>query len=54
MSRELLFAMDNPFNRMLTTQEISSPDSKCKFKMPDACNALNVTYFNTIEMLRIL
>lgn len=54
MSRKLLFAMDNPFNRIITTQEVSSPDSKSKVKMPDACNALNVTYCNTIEMLRRL
>jgi hypothetical protein len=41
-------------NRFVVTQEISEPNRQNKVKIPDACNALNVSYVNTIEMFRQL
>ena len=48
------FALANPSERIITTQEVPAPASKNKVKLPDACNALGVSYCNTIEMLRYL
>ena len=39
-------------NKIIVTQEVSSPQSKKKVKIPDACIALEVKYMNTVEMLR--
>ncbi|MCK9449535.1 MAG: DUF4411 family protein [Bacteroidales bacterium] len=41
-------------NRFVVTQEVSEPNRQNKVKIPDACNALNVSYVNTIEMFRQL
>ena len=41
-------------NKKVVTQEVSSPQSKKKVKIPDACIALEVQYLNTMEMLREL
>ena len=48
------YALADPANRIVVTQEISEPNSKKKVKIPDACLALNVKYLNTIEMFRQL
>lgn len=39
---------------IITTHEKSQPDSKKKIKIPEPCNALGVTFVDTIEMLRRL
>ena len=41
-------------NLTVVTQEKSKPESKSKIFIPDVCNAFDVNYINTIEMLRIL
>jgi len=48
------FALENPDNRIIVTYETSEPVRKNKIKIPEACNALNVRYINTINMLRKL
>ena len=48
------YALANPDNRFIVTQEISQPNRKSKIKIPEACNAFNIKYFNVIEMFRIL
>ena len=50
----IAFALAEPVNRTLVTQEISEPQRKSKVKIPEACDALDVSYCNTIEMLRRL
>ncbi len=42
---------DNP-NRIVVTQEVSSPDSRKRVKLPDACIAHSVRYVNTVQMFR--
>ncbi|WP_250633056.1 DUF4411 family protein [Rhodoflexus caldus] len=41
-------------SRILVTQEISEPNRKNKVKIPDACNAVGVSYVDTITMFRQL
>lgn len=48
------YALADPNNRRIVTQETSEPARHTKVKIPDACMALNVTYVNTIEMFRRL
>ena len=48
------YALADKDNRIIVTQEISHPARQKKIKIPDACNALNVRYANTIEMFRRL
>lgn len=48
------YCLADTANRIVVTQEISEPNRKNKVKIPDACNALNVSYVNTIEMFRQL
>ncbi|MFA6128816.1 MAG: DUF4411 family protein [Bacteroidales bacterium] len=50
----IAFALADPTNRILITQEVSEPQRKNKIKMPDCCDAIGVTYRNTIEMFRLL
>ncbi len=50
----IAYSLADPENRMLVTQEISAPLKKSKVKIPDCCDALGVTYMNTIEMFRRL
>ena len=42
----------NTAQRILVTQEVSTPQKKNKIKIPDCCDALGVRYTNTIEMFR--
>lgn len=48
------YALADPTNRVVVTQEISEPCRQNKVKIPDACIALNVKYVNTIDMFRQL
>jgi hypothetical protein len=48
------YALSLPKDRVLVTQEVSAPNIKRKIKIPECCNALGVTYLNSIEMLREL
>jgi len=48
----IAYALKN--NITITTHEKSQPDSKKKIKIPEPCNALGVTFVDTIEMLRRL
>jgi hypothetical protein len=41
-------------NRVVVTQEKSESNRKNKVKIPEACNALNVRYINTLDMFREL
>ncbi|MDZ7742213.1 MAG: DUF4411 family protein [Bacteroidota bacterium] len=50
----IAYCLADPINRVLVTQEISEPNRKNKVKIPDCCNALGVTFNNTIEMFRQL
>lgn len=38
----------------IVTQEVSSPGSRSKIKLPDACKAFEVPYVNALEMFREL
>lgn len=48
------YALANPNNRIVVTQEISEPNRKNKIKIPEACIALNVQFVNTMDMFRRL
>ncbi len=48
------YALADPQNRVIVTQETSEPKRKNKVKIPEPCNALNVQFLNTIEMFRQL
>lgn len=48
------FALFDSQNRIIVTHEVSQPSRKNKIKIPEACNALNIQYMNTIEMFRKL
>jgi hypothetical protein len=48
------YALADPTNRVVVTQEKSEPNRKNKVKIPEACNALNVQFVNTIDMFRQL
>jgi hypothetical protein len=48
------YALTQPDNRVIVTQEISEPARKNKIKIPDACIALNLRYVNTMGMFREL
>ncbi|MDA3905202.1 MAG: DUF4411 family protein [Bacteroidales bacterium] len=48
----IAYALKNDL--IITTHEKSQPDSKKKIKIPEPCNALGVTFVDTIEMLRRL
>jgi hypothetical protein len=48
------YCLADPATKFVVTQEVSEPNRKNKVKIPDACIALNVSYVNTIEMLRQL
>jgi Domain of unknown function (DUF4411) len=48
------FALADIENRIVVTQEISSPGSKKRVKLPDACIENGVSYVNTVEMFRLL
>lgn len=48
----IAYALKNDI--IITTHEKSQPDSRKKIKIPEPCNALGVTFVDTIEMLRRL
>ena len=48
------YALANPIERTIVTQEISEPNRKNRVKIPEACNDLNVQFVNTINMFRNL
>jgi hypothetical protein len=48
------YALADSENRTITTQEVSDPNRKNKIKIPEPCDALGVTYCNTIDMFRRL
>lgn len=46
------YALADPTQRILVTQEIRAPQKRNKIKIPDCCVALGVTTINTIELFR--
>ena len=48
------YCLADPVNNFIVTHEVSEPNRQNKVKIPDACVALNVSYMNTIGMLRQL
>ncbi|MGE0587741.1 MAG: DUF4411 family protein [Cyclobacteriaceae bacterium] len=48
------FAHADVANRILVTHEKSQPDRKNKVKIPEACAPFEISYVDTIEMLRRL
>jgi hypothetical protein len=48
------YALSEPNNRIIVTQEISEPYRKNKVKIPDACSALGVSYVSMMDMFRRL
>lgn len=48
------YALADPANIIVVTQEKSEPYRKNKIKIPEACNAMNVQFVNTIDMFRQL
>src|SRR5690606_21828737 len=50
----IAYCLADPENRVVVTQETSEPNRQNRVKIPDACNALNVSVVSTIEMFRRL
>jgi len=48
------YALDDPSNNIIVTQEVSEPFRRNKVKIPDACDALGVRYVNMMDMFRLL
>ena len=48
------YVLSDSSNRIVVTHEKSDPNRKNKIKIPEACNACNVRFLTTIEMLRQL
>ena len=48
------FALADTGNRIVVTQEVSEPNRKNKIKIPDACDAFDVQFVNTMDMFRQL
>jgi len=48
------YALADKATRIITTQKVSQPNRRNKIKKPEACNAFEVQYCNTIEMFRKL
>jgi hypothetical protein len=48
------YALADVKNRIVVTQEVSSPTSKKRVKLPDACIAQSIQCLNTVEMFRKL
>jgi hypothetical protein len=46
------YALIDPQNRYIVTQEVSRPQQTSKIKIPDCCLAFGVRYLTTIEMFR--
>ena len=49
-----LIAKAKSSNSTIVTQEKSAPNSKRKIYIPDVCNYFNVSYINTIDLIRTL
>ncbi|MEO2051792.1 MAG: DUF4411 family protein [Allomuricauda sp.] len=41
-------------DRIIVTQEISQPERRNKVKIPEACNAVNLRFVNSMDMFREL
>lgn len=50
----IAYCLMEPTARVVVTQETSDPRRRNRIKIPDCCNALGVTFTNTIEMFRQL
>lgn len=48
------YALDDPSNNIIVTQEVSEPYRRNKVKIPDACDALGVKNVNMMDMFRLL
>jgi len=49
-----LIACAMAHNYVLVTHEVYAPDIKRKIPIPNVCQAFNISYINTFEMLRRL
>lgn len=49
-----LVAYADAKKRTVVTNEVLAPDAKARVKIPNVCQAFNVPFVNTYEMLRIL
>jgi len=50
----IAYALMDSSDRIIVTQEVSQPEIKRKIKIPEACNDLNVTFINVMDMFRQL
>jgi hypothetical protein len=48
------YSLHDHANRVIVTHEVAAPNAVKKIKIPDACDALHVSYLNTMEMFRQL
>ena len=48
------YALVNPSERIIVTQEVSEPQRKNKIKIPEPCNALHIRYIRSMELFREL
>jgi hypothetical protein len=48
------YTLADPGNRIIATHEVSEPNIKKKVKIPEACNALNISFVNIMDMFRQL
>lgn len=50
----IAYALADPQNRIIVTQEISQPEMKKRIKIPEPCIALSVQFVNAMNMFRQL
>lgn len=48
------YALADPAERIIVTQEVSNPQRKNKIKIPEPCQALHVRYIRSMELFREL
>jgi hypothetical protein len=48
------FALAEPNNRIIVTNETSEPNRRNKVKIPDVSKAINIRYVNAMDMFRLL
>ncbi len=48
----IAYALEDITNRIIVTQEVSSPHSKTKVKIPEPCEAFDIRWLNMVEMFR--
>lgn len=48
------YALTDPDQRIIVTHEISQPEMRRKVKIPEPCNALNVSFIKVMDMFRQL